>query len=568
MNHDIPRIKELFEQLTQAAQPYIDTLRAHPLYDESFAENVSGRLYMKHTNKLDEEDIGKHPLPFMAEDEYNLFIDCSMFWRDVYRVYTDAVVTKINASRQLADQEKYPDGLILDPDAQPLEEVLKDAEQAEEEAQALMRSVEDLRLQLSLLAWVRYIESFAGDQKRIMKEIRLIAKHIERPIIYLIDESDPEKGKMYQIDIDHDYFAGKEPVFVPHDINDKPFNRDDLTEDLMPLFYYHLRALDYYKLPRDKADKIIETAFNRLWGVPEAKHFNTSSLETFYRTKDKVSNQLTLLEPDEEWQFALESQRDKKKGKLIDVYATLHLKGIEDALEGSSAGIAINRLEPEDRQVLDAIVTVWENGERTTTIQTIYRIITKNPDSRLTPEKEEEILNRLRKLSLSYIKIDATAESVYYESLRKKIEGSIISISIETDYVNGALTHNAIHILDLDRSPIYQYAKIKNQIASIPLRYLDTKTTNKNRETTLIEDCLIDKIESIEHTGNTILITTIFEAAGIHEEDHKNFKVKRNRTIKKIRDILDGYIGTGYIKGYTINQKGRNKNYSVTIQKR
>lgn len=574
MNHDIPRIKELFEQLTHAAQPYIDTLKAHPLYDESFAENVSGRLYMKHTNKLDEEDIGKHPLPFMAEDEYNLFIDCSMFWRDVYRVYTDAVVTKINASKQLTDSKDYAEGLILDPDAQPLEEVLKDAEQAEEEAQALMRSVEDLRLQLSLLAWVRYIESFAGDQaqKKIMSDIKLIARGIERPFIYLIDEHDPEKGRMYQIDIDHEYFAGKEPVFVPHNINDRPFNRDELTEDLMPLFYYHLRALDYYKLPKKQANKTIDAAFTRLWGATEIKNYTTSAVDVFYFTKDKVSNQLTLLEPEITRTLGLESKKDKRKNHQIDVYVTLRFDELEESLQGNIALVSLNKLDSADRQVLDALVTVWANGEKTTTVQSIYRIITKNPNSRITPEKEEEILDRLRKLSRTHIKIDASAEAQYYGELRGTIEGAIASVTIDTAYVNNKLTYNAVHILDLNMSPVYRYAKIKEQIASVPFKMLDTKSANKNDETIDIERYLIDRIEAIykdkktgKIVGDTILIEKIFEAAGIYEEGQKDFKKKKQRTIKKITGLLDGYIETGYIKSYKINSKGKVKNYSITI---
>ena len=572
MDYNIPRITELVNQLIAAAQPYINALHEHPLYDEKFAENVSGRLYMKHTNKLDEEDFGKKPLPFMADDEYNLFIDCSMFWRDVYRVYSDAVVTKVNVSRQIADQDKYGNGLISDPDAQPLEEVLKEAEQAEEKTQALINRIEDLRVQLSLLAWVRYIENLDGDQKKIMDDIKLIARCIERPIIYMVDEKNPDKGRMYDITVDHEYFAGKEPLFVPNNINDRPFNREQLNEDLKPLFYYHLRALDYYNLPRKQAEKTISQAFTRLWGATEIKNYTTSAIDRFYFTKDKVSNQLTLLEPEITRTLGLESKKDKRKGKQIDVYVTLRFNELEESLRGNVAMVSLNKLDSADRQVLDALVTVWANGERTTTVQTIYRIITKNPKSRITPEKEEEILDRLRKLSRTHIRIDATAESDYYGELRGTLEGAIASVAIDTAYVNNKLTYNAIHILDLNLSPVYRYASIKEQIASVPIKMLDTKSANKNDETIDIERYLIDRIEGIRTEdgkiiGDTILIEKIFDAAGIHEEGQKDFKKKRQRTIKKITGLLDGYIGTGYIKSYTINSKGKMKSYSITIKK-
>ena len=565
MNYDIPRITELVEQLTTAAQPYIDTLKAHPLYDEDFA-NASGRLYMKHTNKLDEENIGENPLPFMAEDEYNLFVDCSMLWRDIYRVYTDAVLTKISVSRQIADKEMYQQ-LILDPDAQPLEDVLKEAEEAEDQTQELINAVEDLRTQLSLLAWVRYIESLAGDQKKIMSDIRLIARCIERPLIYMVDEKDITQGRMFEISVDHEYFAGREPMLVPHNISDLPYNREQLTSDLKPMFYYHLRALDYYKLPRKQAEKTINTAFSRLWGTTEIKSYTTSAIDRFYFTKDKVSNQLTLLEPEITRTLGLENKKDKRKGKQIDVYVTLRFDELEESLQGNVAMVSLNKLDSADRQVLDALVTVWANGERTTTVQTIYRIITKNPNSRITPEKEEEILDRLRKLSRTHIKIDATAESAYYGDLRGQLEGAIASVAIDTAYVNNKLTYNAVHILDLNLSPVYRYAMIKEQIASVPFKMLDTKSANKNDETIDIERYLIDRIESYERTGNTILIEKIFDAADIREENYKEFGVKRKRTIKKITGLLDGYVSTGYIQSYKINSKGKIRNYSITFKK-
>ena len=563
MNNNITELRERLRQLEREAQPFKDQLEAHPLHDKSFTENLSGRLYLKNMTDFDEEGQLFFIGDFLTQEEARIFVECSRLWLDINQAFTQAVINKLEAEKRARERSSYFES-IEGTSAQQIDELLTEAEETEEATRMLTAELDRIRTTLTLLGWTRYIDSLEGDQKRIMSEIRTIAKGIERPNVRELSETEI----IYEIIIDHKYFGAQRPIVLPKETASRPINRELITNTLRPLYFYHLRALEYYELPMKRAESIIETSFARLWGVTEAQHYNTSSLGTFYRTKDKVSNQLTLLEPDIERTLSAENQRDKKKGKQIDVYATLHLSGIEEALEGSSAGIAINRLEPEDRQVLDAIVTVWENGERTTTIQTLYQIITKNPRSRITPEKEEELLNRLRKLSLSYIKINAQAESAYYGGkLKDQIEGTIISISIDTSYVNGALTFNTVHILDLDRSPVYRYAKIKKQIASIPLKYLDTKSANKNRETTRIEDYLIDRIESIENTGSTILMRAIFDSAGIYKEDFKDFKDKRKRTIKKIISILDGYVSTGYISSYKVNSKGRDQNYSVTIKK-
>lgn len=569
MNYDIPRITELMEQLTEAAQPYIDTLKTHPLYDEDFAN--SGRLYMKHTNKLDEEDASKNPLPFMSEDEYNLFVDCSMFWRDVYRVYTDAVMTKVNASRQLKNRSRYGSGLISDPDAQPLENVLHDAEEAEEKAQALINTVEDLRQQLSLLAWVRYIDSLAGDQKRIMKEIRLIAKSVERPNIYDVDE----QSVMYEFVVDHEYFAGKEPMLVPKNISDLPYNREKLTEDLKPLFYYHLRALEYYELPTKSAEKAINTSFAHLWGRTEAQHYNTSALERYYQPTDPVNKQITLFNPGEPFPVAVENKKDRKKHKYLDIYATLQFEGLEEALKDSPAMITLNRLDPDDKQVLEGLITIWENcpeeertnGNVVTTPQILYQAMTRNPEGRLSRKKEQELLDRVKKLRHSFIRIDAKQEEAYYPGLsRVSLDGAIATVTIGTAYLNNNLVQSAI-FFSLSLSPLYNYAKAKGQIASTPVQMLDTKAVNKNSESSRIEQYLVQRIETVDRQGDTILVSKIFDAAEIREEDYKEFNNKRKRTIKKIKALLDGYVSTGYISEYHFNKQGREHYYSITFTK-
>ena len=571
MNYDIPRITELVEQLTTAAQPYIDKLHAHPLYDEDFA---SGSLYIKRISKLDEEDA-KNPLPFMSEDEYNLFIDCSLCWMDVNRVYTDAVVTKVNVSRQIDDSDKYGEGLISDPDAQPLEDVLKEAEEAEEKTQALMNAIEDLRQQLSLLAWVRYIESFNGNIKKIMKEIRYIASCVERPNILMIDTKIPEKGSVYEIIIDHEYFAGREPILVPHDISKKPFNQADLENALRPLYYYHLRALDYFNLPSKTANKVIRDAFTHMWSNPDAQHYNTSAIDRYYQPTDKVNKQITLFQPGEPYLIAGENKKDKKRNKPIDIYATLQFEGLEEALKDSPAMITLNKLDPDDKQVLEGLITIWENcpedervnGNVVTTPQILYQAMTRNPEGRLNKKKEQELLDRVKKLRHSFIKIDATQEQVYYPGLRSvSLDGAIATVTIGTAYLNNNLVQSAI-FFSLSLSPLYNYAKAKGQIASTPVRMLDTKAVNKNSESSRIEQYLVQRIETIESQGNKILVSKIFDAAGIHAEDQKDFKKKKQRTMKKIRALLDGYVETGYLKSYHFNKQGREMYYSVTIEK-
>ena len=232
--------------------------------------------------------------------------------------------------------------------------------------------------------------------------------------------------------------------------------------------------------------------------------------------------------------------------------------------------------------MLNAVTSVWVsafnngeiyNGEAITTLQTLYRIMTKNPNSRLdSPEKEKELADRLMRLNATNMTINAEAEFGAYPELKKqrnRLErrGSLAQIVIDRATVNGNTVYNAVRISNHHRTPLYTYAKLKNHIASVPLKYLDTKASNKNNETIAIESYLISRIEAIDHISNVVLIDTLLEKVGIFEKDYKNFKKKRSEVVKKIDKLLAGYVSTGYIKRYEFQAGRRRPYYKVVIYK-
>ena len=231
-----------------------------------------------------------------------------------------------------------------------------------------------------------------------------------------------------------------------------------------------------------------------------------------------------------------------------------------------------------DRELLNAVVSVWVsadqngeiiNGEAVTTLQTLYRIITKNPNSRLDDEKkEQDLVDRLMKLTSATIAINAEAESKYYQGLTKfERSGALVSVVVDRAIINGNAVDNAVRIIRLDKSPLYTYAKIKNQIASVPLKMLDTKSINKTPETIAIESYLIGRIEAIPHLSNEIIISSLLDEVGIFEKDYKDFKDKRKQVIKKVDALLKGYKSSGYIKNYEFKAGKRIKYYKVVIRK-
>ena len=454
-------------------------------------------------------------------------------------------------------------------------------------AEELSKLIDDTTSNLCEIGWSRYFKRL--DEEAILTEIRALADAFK-----IIEEPIGEDGFLYGKTsknvvalLETDYYKTINRFIVPENFTTLTRNGQEqlLQGAVEPCFKRHIEALS--EDGKEQASKIINRLIEYLfiaYGSPtelteeQIESFYTSPAENYFFYKDKVSTQLTLLEAGVERPLAVESDRDKKKGKKITTLVTLDFNELSttDSNIKLSAPI-LDRIDDYDKLVINAVFTVWQNaennneiinGEATTTLQGIYRIITKNPASRLTEEIERDLTDRLTKLSAGIIKINASAEAVYNADLKNfERKGALMSIVIDKAYVNGNLVDNAVHIIRLDRSPLHTYAKIRNQIGSVELKKLDTKATNKNRETLLIEEYLIHRIEAIPHISNIVLISSLFEEVGIREEDYKDFKSKRKDTIKKIRALLDGYKRTGYIKDYSFISKGRAKYYSIEIKK-
>ena len=305
-----------------------------------------------------------------------------------------------------------------------------------------------------------------------------------------------------------------------------------------------------------KEDHILETAKELI------SYTSSSSLASgnYVFPIDPISRKITELEVSNETEITnkidVTGKKDKKKGKEdIITYVTLKNELYDD--------LGITNIDDFDTAVMEAIITEWENGETITTPQSLYRIMTKNFNSRISEEKEEQILESLKKLRTYNIIINADEEAKYYPSLKlKSLEGTLISTSVFKGIYNRK--EATLISIELKYSPLYIYAKEKKQLCSVPFNCLTTNKVNKNAETIKIERFLISRIESIPRLSNKITLETIFKEAGIKEACTD--PTKRKRTIKKIKELLDGYIETGYIKGYTVNIKGKAQ-HSITITK-
>ena len=437
--------------------------------------------------------------------------------------------------------------------------------------------------------WNRYTEMLKKNPDRALKEAKAIVDSLN--IIEAINPM-PNVDTTFQFpqalhtEIETDTYIQRRVYMTP-----QPFSELSNAEQtaaisfmLSPLLYHHRKALEGNIAKTALLNSYIEQKRELLVQEPatevDIEQYTSPFPDTYYFPKDKISNSLTKLDSGIKTPVALESKEEKKRGTEITGYVLVNFDGMSEETSIDGMKISANAekaIEPYEKLVVNAVFTVWINamingdiqdGVATTTLHQLYRIITQNKSSDPTDEALLELKRILGKLATGYMELDVSEEAKHHKNMGDFAgrSGAFMQVVVDRKRVHGKMT-DVVYISRLDLSPLYAYSSITNRIASVPMHQLETKSRNKNKETMVVGDYLLSRIEAIPHISSTIVIDSLLESTGIYEADYKNWKDKKAKTVKKVLDILDGYKRTGLIKDYTINKRGRIKQYSITIKK-
>lgn len=225
------------------------------------------------------------------------------------------------------------------------------------------------------------------------------------------------------------------------------------------------------------------------------------------------------------------------------------------SFDSNAVDVSGRRLTLYDKQVHDAVCTLWGNGIKRFTAEEVYRAMNRISDNkylgnvdltRITKSLEAAVLRRVR--------IDAT------EQFKARKVNDIKSAIFE-DYflplrkieITNRLGRTAIGWEMSSAPALYGYGEALKQIATIPMAQLDTRKRVKNSETvSLMSDTLIERIEWIKggskKAADVILYSTLFEECEI---DYSRLdKTQRQRKRKLVKGILEGFKENGYIKDF------------------
>jgi len=217
-----------------------------------------------------------------------------------------------------------------------------------------------------------------------------------------------------------------------------------------------------------------------------------------------------------------------------------------------------------DREVYNAIVSLYLADNYHITTRMIYQTMTGNPDAMITQSHREAISESISKFMYGRIQIDASEE--------KKMDGIDSFVYdgnlLHAERVTATLNGETIECLRILRAPtFYEYAERKGQIGRMPIRMLNSPI-NKTPEIIILQAYLARRIQGMKgprkQQSPTILYDTIYEYMEVKAATPEALRKKKTILRNHIKKILDYFVSEKWITGYTENRRGKVL-YSVTI---
>ena len=259
--------------------------------------------------------------------------------------------------------------------------------------------------------------------------------------------------------------------------------------------------------------------------------------------------------------------------KEITAYTMIEFDPGETSIKITDA-----KLTEYERQVSDAVVSLWIEAvkEKLPPIFTpdmIFRAMPGGSD-KASPQQKGAITKTIEKFRRLHITVDAT------EEMRKRgVIGSNATFKLDNFYLsathaeykvkNGGQTVNAYKI---DTEPIIlTYCTMTKQLLTVPAKHLAIEKVKKGRASgelvTMTADrqamtgYMLRRIAVMKHDrknkvqtqSNVILFDTLFTETGTKTDNRKQTMINRNFCF----DVLDYWKVSGFIKGYSKQEKGR-----------
>lgn len=563
----IQRITETAKALRTKMETLYSELPNNPLLDEEQLTILKAGLSLK-----------KEAAIFTAEER--------AFFDEIDRTDTAArqlLSDLLNEKKQIEKAEERESFYAESFRVLSLSQIMEENASDTEIVGAVISDLLELQALATGIGWERYEALMKKNLRRTLDEAKAIAEELQVVTTVEHGKLKVKSPAILFINRETDYYTAK---WVQTLAGNPTF--EEAERALKTLLYHHKKALSSSDL-EGSLDLAIALKARALSTMPateipeeEYESYTTPTITSIFRYTGKLIRNLPQIEHNEPYYIDVKNRKQRKgKNRNEEVKANVVVSYDTDKLDIDILSIHGKPLDQDDIKLLNAILTLWENklqetqeetAEIVVTPQILHQRVTNNENARISKEKQREYIERCIKLDCIKIIINAKDEAkAYYgegsfnddENELDILYGSILNIAIHPAIINGNRVANAIHIYGFNHNPIYQYAKATGQISHEEKKLLPTGIINKNSEIVSIDEYLRSRIAGRKGMGHIILVTSIFEAAGIDLHTFKEPKNKRKRVLGNIETLMNGYVKTGLISSWKYHSRGRVNKYSI-----
>lgn len=216
-----------------------------------------------------------------------------------------------------------------------------------------------------------------------------------------------------------------------------------------------------------------------------------------------------------------------------------------------------------DSAVFKAICSLFNEGNRRFTGQSIYCMMLNNPNAKATEETLNDIDESWTRLTSAQALIDTGTMGDAYNFKRWKHYRRIIEGGKDTFIVANQYGKSSVTVYSMLEEPLLlEYGKALGQLDRYPALWHNTPV-NKDKETIIIQNIMIDHIHAIPRISNHILYETLWNAINADLTD----RTYKKRMHQKICKMLDYWTEQGFIYAWKDIKNG-NALHHIEITKK
>lgn len=210
-------------------------------------------------------------------------------------------------------------------------------------------------------------------------------------------------------------------------------------------------------------------------------------------------------------------------------------------------------LNPYNRAVHNAVVSIYEAGNTHATFNQIHKVMNGNRPTLKAPEEEtrKAIMKSIEKMMCTKITIDLTNEAKLYNFDRMTIKDVILPVQVVTAEVNGQIVDC---VKFRGEPPLDTYAKKKKQVNTCDIKMLDTPLKS-SEENTIITNYLLERVQGVmtphSNLSNVILYDTLYKYLGLEAKTPNALRQRKLEVREKVKKILQYWVSIKFIKGFS-----------------